>query len=70
MHIKNSQCPRCGASVVVDGGLYDIGTVRLRCPTCAHYFLPEGSPQSRTVQQVANTSVNVTIWEPEDTNER
>lgn len=65
MHIKNTECPRCGAQLVVDGGLWEIGTVRLRCPRCAHYFLPERSPGSKTVETVANTSVPIEIWEPE-----
>jgi transposase-like protein len=66
MHIKEVGCPACGARLVVDGGLFEIGSVRLRCSTCAHYFLAEGSPGSKTVDGVTNASVPITIWEPED----
>jgi DNA-directed RNA polymerase subunit RPC12/RpoP len=65
MYIKELACPRCDSKVVVDGALWEIGTVRLRCPRCLHRFLPEGSPCSRTVGSVANASVPVTIWEDE-----
>ncbi len=66
MHIKELLCPRCQSKVVADGGLWEIGTVRLRCPSCAHLFLPQGSPLSRTVASVTNASVAITIWEPEE----
>jgi len=66
MYIKDVRCPRCGARCVVDGALWEVGTVRLRCPSCGHYFLPSGSPQSTTVQSVANASVDIEVWEPEE----
>jgi 5-carboxymethyl-2-hydroxymuconate isomerase len=64
MHIKEVRCPECGTLLVVDGGLFEIGSVRLRCSNCAHYFLPTGSPGSTTVADVTNASVEITIWEP------
>jgi predicted Zn finger-like uncharacterized protein len=66
VHIKEVRCPECGAVLVVDGGLFEIGSVRLRCSTCAHYFLPADSPGSKTVREVTNAGVEVTIWEPEE----
>lgn len=65
MHIKEVVCPRCAHLTVVDGGLFEIGTVRLRCTNCGFYFVPADSPRSKTVAQVTNASVEVTIWEPE-----
>ena len=65
MYIKEQTCPRCSAHFVVDGALFDIGTVRLRCQACAPMFLPEGSPRSRTVESVTNANVDIEIWEPE-----
>jgi predicted Zn finger-like uncharacterized protein len=52
MQLSTVTCPECATTFVVDTGLFDIGTVRLRCTTCAHYFLPEASPRSRTVENV------------------
>jgi transposase-like protein len=66
MHVKEVHCPTCGALLVVDGGLFEIGTVRLRCSACAHYFLPANSPGSKTVPEVTNANVEITIWEPEE----
>jgi hypothetical protein len=51
---------------VVDGGLFDIGHVPLRCPFCHHQFVPRDSPGTRTVRDVTNASVEIRIWEPED----
>ena len=62
MYIKETACPTCSAKVVVDGALWEIGTVRLRCPTGKHMFLPTGSPKSRTVESVANSNVPIEIW--------
>ena len=66
MQLSTVTCPQCGTAFVVDTGLFDIGTVRLRCTACAHYFLPEASPRSRTVEDVCNASVSIAIWEPEE----
>jgi predicted Zn finger-like uncharacterized protein len=65
MYIRELPCPLCQSKIVVDGALWEIGTVRLRCPKCAHLFLPPNSPRSRTVEEVANASVPISIWEPE-----
>jgi hypothetical protein len=65
LYIKEVACPICHAQVVVDGALWEIGTVRLRCPTGAHMFLPTGSPQSRTVESVANANVPIAVWDTE-----
>jgi len=65
MYIREVECPQCSARVILDGAVWEIGTVRMRCPTCAHYFLPPGSPRSRTIESVTNASVSITIWEPE-----
>lgn len=65
MRIEQVRCPVCSAEVVVDKGLWSIGTVRLRCVTCANYFLPEGSPGDRTVRSVTNANVPIVIWEPD-----
>jgi hypothetical protein len=67
MHIKNVVCPRCRGLVVVDGGLHDIGTIRLKCPSCGLYFLPPESPGTKTISEVTNASVEIRIWEPEVT---
>ncbi|HEX2154611.1 MAG TPA: hypothetical protein VHL52_11605 [Acidimicrobiia bacterium] len=64
MHIKEAVCPRCANVVIVDGGLHDIGTVRLRCTACYQYFLPPDSPRSKTIGEVTNASVEIRIWEP------
>lgn len=66
MYIKELACPRCQGKVVVDGALWEVGTVRLRCPKCAHLFFPPQSPGSRTVEEVANASVPIQIWELEE----
>jgi hypothetical protein len=67
MYIKEVACPVCTAKVVVDGALWEIGTVRLRCPQGAHMFLPTGSPQSRTVESVTGANVPITVWDTEST---
>lgn len=64
MLIKNAQCPKCAATFIVDQKLWDVGTVRLRCIGCRHYFLPPGSPKSITLEAAANAAVPLTIWEP------
>jgi ribosomal protein S27E len=64
MRLLNIACPECQHEHVVDSGLYAIGSVRLRCVSCGKYFLPPGSPHDRTVEQVTNASVAITIWEP------
>ncbi len=66
MHIKNADCPNCTRVFVVDGGLFDIGHVPLRCPFCHYQFVPRDSPGTRTVRDVTNASVEIRIWEPED----
>ena len=65
MYIKEVACPICHAKVVVDGALWEVGTVRLRCPTGEHMFLPAGSPKSRTIESVANTKVSIAVWDTE-----
>lgn len=65
MYIKEVACPVCASKVVVDGALWEVGTVRLRCPQGGHMFLPVGSPQSRTVESVANVNVPITVWDTE-----
>ena len=65
MYLKRLTCPVCGDRFVVDGSLWEIGTVRVRCTKYAHMFVPEGSPHTRSVEQVANASVPIEIWEPE-----
>jgi hypothetical protein len=67
MYIKELACPICKAKVVVDGALWEIGTVRLRCPQGGHMFLPEGSPRSRTVESVANANVPIKVWDTDGT---
>jgi predicted Zn finger-like uncharacterized protein len=64
MLIENVHCPACGAQVMVDQKLWRVGTVRLRCGDCKHYFLPKSSPKSMTIEQAANAGVPITIWEP------
>jgi predicted Zn finger-like uncharacterized protein len=64
MHIKRVLCPACTDSFVVDAKLWSIGTVRLRCGACYHYFLPEDSPRSTTIGEAINAAVPITIWEP------
>ena len=66
MYIREVQCPACKARFVVDGALWEIGTVRVRCVHCSHMFLPEGSPRSRSIESVANASVSIEIWDPEE----
>ena len=65
MYIRQMQCPRCAVRFVVDGALWEIGTVRVRCTGCGHLFLPEGSPHSKSVEAVTNANVSIEIWEPE-----
>jgi len=65
MLIEKAVCPKCRASFIVDQKLWNVGTVRLRCIQCKHYFLPQGSPKSLTVEQAANASVPIKLWEPE-----
>ncbi len=64
MLIENVACPACGSSFIVDHKLWSVGTVRLRCVSCAHYFLPKGSPRSMSVEEAANAAVPIRIWEP------
>lgn len=64
MELRKATCPRCDDVFVVGAPLWDIGTVRLRCPRCAHYFFPEGSPGTGSVERAANASVPIDIWEP------
>lgn len=65
MHIKEAPCGQCGTVVIVDGLLFDVGTVRVRCPGCGAYFLPPGSSRSVTIREATNASVDIEIWEPE-----
>jgi rRNA maturation protein Nop10 len=64
MQLRKAICPRCHDAFVVSAPLWEIGTVRLRCPACTHYFLPEGSPASGTPERAANANVPIEIWEP------
>ena len=64
MLIEQAVCPACGSAFIVDQKLWNVGTVRLRCIGCRHYFLPEGSPKSLTVEEAANAAVPIEIWEP------
>jgi hypothetical protein len=64
MHIKRINCPACDVPFIVDVKLWSVGTVRLRCGACYHYFLPEDSPRSMTVADATGTDVPITIWEP------
>ena len=65
MLIEKAACPACGAAFIVDQKLWNVGTVRLRCIQCQHYFLPAGSPKSLTVEQAANAAVPIRVWESE-----
>lgn len=65
MIVKNVDCPACGWTIMVDEKLWSVGTVRLRCGGCEHYFLPVGSPGTTTIEEAANAAVPITIWEPE-----
>jgi len=64
--MKELCCPKCGRRFVVDGALWEVGTVRVRCTECAHMSLPEGSPRTKSVESVVNSSVPIEIWEPEE----
>ena len=64
MYIKELACPKCRVRFVVDGALWEIGTVRVRCTGCGHMFLPDGSPQSTDVVTVTNASIPIEVWEP------
>lgn len=63
--MRDEICPECGARNIVDSGMCDIGTVRIRCVGCTHYFLPEVSARDRTVESVTNAAVPITVWEPD-----
>ena len=67
MLIHKAECPKCKASFIVDQKLWNVGTVRLRCIGCRHYFLPQNSPKSITLEEAANAAVPIKIWEPADT---
>jgi predicted Zn finger-like uncharacterized protein len=66
MLIENVVCPQCGTPFIVDQKLWRVGTVRLRCIGCRHYFLPPGSPRSLSIEEAANAAVPIRIWEPPD----
>lgn len=66
MYVKSPACPECGTRFIVDGGLWEVGTVRLRCTGCGHMFLPPGSPRSRTVEAITNANVSIEVWEPDE----
>ncbi len=66
MLIQNAVCPACKASFIVDQKLWNVGTVRLRCGACKHYFLPPNSPKSMTLEEAANAAVPIKVWEPAD----
>jgi predicted Zn finger-like uncharacterized protein len=66
MLIEKAICPACGASFIVDQKLWNVGTVRLRCIACSHYFVPPTSPKSLSVEQAANAAVPIRLWEPEE----
>jgi predicted Zn finger-like uncharacterized protein len=65
MYIKELTCPACGWRFVVDGSLWEVGTVRVRCTRCGSMFLPSGSPRTKSVEMVTNASVPIEIWETE-----
>lgn len=69
MLIENVICPACASSIIVDHKLWSVGTIRLRCGSCNHYFLPEGSPKSMTIEDATNAAVPITLWEPADANQ-
>jgi predicted Zn finger-like uncharacterized protein len=64
MLIEMVDCPACGAPFIVDHNLWSVGTVRLRCVRCRHYFLPEHSPRSMSVEEASNAGAPIEIWEP------
>jgi predicted Zn finger-like uncharacterized protein len=66
MLIENAVCPQCTTSFIVDQKLWRVGSVRLRCIACRHYFLPPGSPKSLSIEEAANAAVPIKIWEPPD----
>ena len=68
MLIRNVQCPKCAAPLMVDQRLWAVGTVRLRCAECEHYFLPADSPRTDTVEGAAIAGVPIRIWEPPTAN--
>jgi len=65
MQIANVTCPACSTVFVVDRSLYRVGTVPVRCASCTHYFLPEGSPCDLSIEQATNSSVPITLYQPE-----
>lgn len=65
MLIVTCRCPRCSDEFIVDRNVWATGTVRLRCPGCATYFLPEGSPGDVTPEEAARASVPLRIFDPE-----
>ena len=64
MRMREEECPDCGARNIVDSGMCDIGTVRIRCVGCTGYFLPSVSSGNRTIENVTNAGVPITVWEP------
>lgn len=64
MQIVDVPCPACESRFIVDRNLWSIGTVELRCPDCGHYFLPEGSPGTGTMEVAARASVPLRIFRP------
>jgi hypothetical protein len=64
MLIENAVCPACGEAFIVDYKLWSVGTIRLRCGACSHYFLPQGSPKSMSIEAATNAAVPITLWEP------
>ena len=63
MLIAKAVCPGCGASFIVDQKLWNVGTARLRCIQCKHYFEPKGSPKSLSLEEAANAAVPIRMLE-------
>lgn len=65
MLIVTCRCPHCAHEFIVDRNLWAIGTVRLRCPGCGAYFLPDGSPGDCTPEEAARASVPLHVFDPQ-----
>jgi predicted Zn finger-like uncharacterized protein len=69
MRATQTHCPRCGADLLVDTDLFRIGTIRLRCGQCSHYFHPATAADETDIQSVANANVPIELWEPASAND-
>ena len=63
MQLANATCPKCKTVFIVDEKLWNVGTVRLRCISCKHAFLPPSSPKSLSVEEASNAAVPIRVWE-------